>query len=220
MQTNLYRILRDLELPLEFRLAALSRELESAWNTLSHSLPDVLRPRAETRPHTTLLVTDLVDFSGLVESLGDDAARALMQQHNRILRASLRAAGGREVDHTGDGVIAAFTSTDAAISCACDIQHRLRLFRQSPSGADLRVRIGLHAGHPLPEEGRLFGSAVIAAVRICSVSAADAILVSDVVRELARREYDYADSGVFQLKGLSEPRRLHRVCWWNLPQRV
>jgi adenylate cyclase len=219
MQTNFYRILRDLELPLEFRFAAWSRELESAWNTLSHSWPDVLRLRAESREraHTTLLVTDLVDFSGLVESLGDGAARALMQQHNRILRASLRATGGHEVDHTGDGVIAAFTSADAAVSCACDIQRRLQQFRQSASGANLRVRIGLHAGHPLPEEGRLFGSAVIAAVRICSVSPSDAILASEIVRDLAREDYGYADSGVFQLKGLSEPRRLHRVCWENTP---
>jgi class 3 adenylate cyclase len=75
----------------------------------------------------------------------------------------------------------------------------------------LHARIGLHAGHPLPEEGRLFGSAVIVAVRVCNVARADAIFVSDVVRELAGTNFRYLDQGVFHLKGFSEPHRLHCV---------
>jgi hypothetical protein len=51
MQTSFYRKLRDLELPLEFRIAAWSLELESAWNSFSGASPDVLKLRAETRAH-------------------------------------------------------------------------------------------------------------------------------------------------------------------------
>jgi class 3 adenylate cyclase len=213
MEMNLTRDVLQLEALAGSWLTTLSRQLGSiARNTWS----DVLRARERVTPkpaQLALLITDLVDFSTLLESLGDDAAHSLIHEHNRLLRACLRAHGGREVTHTGDGIMAAFTSATAAIGCGIRMQERLCLLRAKRPLARLHARVGLHAGRPLPEEGRLFGTPVIEAVRICSLAPADSILVSDAIRDWAGHGYAYEDRGTFQLKGFREPRRLHAVTW-------
>jgi adenylate cyclase len=204
MQTNLTRRLWNQDAHVAW-LAGLTRQLQSAaWTTLFE------RFRVEP-PKVTLLITDLVDFSGLVEAMGDLSARELIQRHNRMLRSCLRAHGGREAAHTGDGIIASFTDPTAAVQCAVEMQRELRLFRERTPGTPLHARIGLHAGRPLPEERRLFGAAVIVAVRVCNVAKSDAIFVSEAVRALVGDRFEYEEQGLFHLKGFTEPHRLHRV---------
>jgi class 3 adenylate cyclase len=196
-------------------LGGLTRQLQSV---VRNSLPDTVLARVASRefsvgqpPTVTLLITDLVDFSRLIESLGDRPARALIQQHNRMLRSRLRVHAGREVAHTGDGIIASFAKASAAIHCAIEMQVLLQQFREQNPGTPLHARIGLHSGRPLPEEGRLFGTAVIVAVRVCNVAEPDSIFVSDAARDLAGNEFAYREQGLFHLKGFTEPHRLHRI---------
>ena len=132
-----------------------------------------------------ILVTDLEGFTRMVVKLGDAAAQRVIQAHNRMLRECLSARSGREITHTGDGVIAAFRSVARALSCASEMQRAVQRYNRAHAECPLRVRIGIHAGEPLPEEGRLFGACIITAVRICSVSPAQGVLCSGVVRELA-----------------------------------
>lgn len=208
MQLSLTRISRLPTLQPDTWLTTLTRQLGSATRTTWTDAWRSSKPRK-----LALLITDLVDFSGLLESLGDDAARTLIQRHNRLLRACLRANGGREVTHTGDGIIAAFASARAALTCAIDIQVSLRAMRARDPEAPLHARIGVHAGSPLPEEGRLFGSSVIVAVRVCGVAPGDSILVSDDAKQWAGQDYAYEDRGLYQLKGFRAPQRLHAVTW-------
>jgi adenylate cyclase len=74
------------------------------------------------------------------------------------------------------------------------------------------VRIGLNAGEPLSEDGDLFGSTVQIAARVCGQAAAGEILVSDVVRQLARgKGFRFVDCGPRQLRGVDEPIRVWRL---------
>ena len=57
----------------------------------------------------TVLFTDIVGSTALTQSLGDDAAMALLRVHDDIVRDAVRALGGREVKHTGDGIMASFS---------------------------------------------------------------------------------------------------------------
>jgi len=76
------------------------------------------------------------------------------------------------------------------------------------------VRIGLNAGEPVAEEGDLFGTAVIEAARIAAAAKGGEILVSNVVRELAKgKEFVFLDRGEVTLKGFEEPVRLYEVKW-------
>src|SRR4029450_6403871 len=66
----------------------------------------------------TVLFTDIVDSTGITQRLGDDAAMTLLEIHDTVVRDALRALGGREVKHTGDGIMASFVSAGAAARCA------------------------------------------------------------------------------------------------------
>jgi adenylate cyclase len=79
------------------------------------------------------------------------------------------------------------------------------------------LHIGLHAGDVIREEvdGRrdVFGGAVNIASRICGLSAPGEILVSDVVRGMARSSagVGFDDRGAQEMKGVGEPVHVYAV---------
>ena len=161
-----------------------------------------------------ILVTDLQGFTPLVCRLGDVAAQKVIRVHNRILRDCVAAQMGEEVAHTGDGMIAAFRSVARALDCALEMQRMFARYNRKHARAALRVRIGLHAGEPLPEDGRLFGACVIAAVRICANADAGQVLVSDLIWRLAAgRAFDLRAHGLVPLKGIGQPMSLYALHW-------
>src|SRR6266702_3028775 len=64
-------------------------------------------------------------------------------------RDALKASNGREVKHTGDGIMAAFVSAAAAVRCAAQIQRELTRRAQEQNNHPIRVRIGGAAGEPV-----------------------------------------------------------------------
>lgn len=163
---------------------------------------------------TTLLATDLEGFTPMLERLGDMRAQELMHIHNDLLRACLKRYHGREVAHTGDGMIVAFRAARNAMRCAIAMQRCLSAHNDGHPDTPLRVRIGLHAGIPLPEEDRLFGTCVNVTVRVCNVTEPGAISASDaVLSQLEGPEFRLVDRGRVPLKGIAAPLRLHLLSW-------
>src|SRR5207249_5006929 len=58
----------------------------------------------------TILFTDMVDSTSLTQSMGDEAAMELLGIHDTIVRNALTGSSGREIKHTGDGIMASFMS--------------------------------------------------------------------------------------------------------------
>ena len=171
-------------------------------------------PSSNTAPGLALLVTDLADFTPMVERLGDSRACSLMRLHNRLLREQVRRHDGMEVTHTGDGIMACFRSARAAVQCAMRIQARVAALNSASELPALHLRIGIHQGAPLVEEDRLFGAAVVAAVRICQDCAPDHILASRSVYVSARNfRQRFRSQGLCKLKGFSERFELFEVSW-------
>jgi class 3 adenylate cyclase/tetratricopeptide (TPR) repeat protein len=179
----------------------------------------VVRDAAHLAPERyTLMVTDIVGSTALIERLGEDRAQDLTHAHNAILRACLRAYRGREVQHTGDGMIAAFRSAPSAVRCAIALQEDFAQQNVRSPDVPIRVRIGLHAGEVRPEESRVFGAAVNATVRICACADAGRILVSDAVRaQLGELPIRLRERGPAHLKGFTQPFQLHEVEWGEIP---
>src|SRR6266545_822574 len=73
----------------------------------------------------TVLFTDIVDSTAFTQSMGDEAAMALFDVHNSVVRNALANSSGREVKHTGDGIMASFVSAASAVRCAIQIQRKL-----------------------------------------------------------------------------------------------
>jgi class 3 adenylate cyclase len=160
-----------------------------------------------------ILFADIVDSTALTERLGDTTFREKARALDEAMRTAIRANGGTPVEGKtlGDGVLAVFTSAKQAIACA-------QACHEAASAAGLSLHAGIHAGDVIREadpDGRrnVYGGAVNMASRIASASAPGEILVSDIVRGLARTSagVSFEDRGEHELKGIDEPQRLFAV---------
>ena len=128
----------------------------------------------------TILFTDIVGHTEMMQRLGDAKGRDVLREHERITRDLLKQHGGAEVKTMGDGFMASFGSVTSAMECAIALQRAFAAHtagtqerRDAPSGPShlpepLHVRVGLNAGEPIEEDGDLFGATVILASRIAA----------------------------------------------------
>jgi class 3 adenylate cyclase/pimeloyl-ACP methyl ester carboxylesterase len=155
-----------------------------------------------------ILFADIADSTALTERLGDSAFRAKARELDDALRTKVHEHGGTAIEGKllGDGVLATFASARDAIECA-------QACRDSGDGAGLPLHLGLHAGDVLREEGNVFGGAVNIASRIADESAPGEVLVSDIVRGLARTSagVTFEERGEHALKGIAEPQKVFAV---------
>jgi len=162
----------------------------------------------------TVLFTDVVNSTTLTQSLGDEAALALLGVHDTIVRDALSALGGREVKHTGDGIMASFISSAGAVRCAMQIQRELEKHAKANPERPLKVRVGAAAGEPVEQNNDLFGSTVQLAARLCAHAQPEQILVSNAIAELCiGKGLSFEDAGEVVLKGFGYPVRAHAAAW-------
>jgi class 3 adenylate cyclase len=160
-----------------------------------------------------ILFTDIEGSTAFHQHLGDEEARVLVRRHDTIVRSATSAAGGTEVKHTGDGIMASFPAVVRAIEAAIEIQRNLAESNETESIA-LRVRIGMAAGEPVAESDDLFGAAVNLAARLCGRAQPDSILVPSAIRDLTLgKRFSYTAKGRLRLKGFDEPVRVYEVDW-------
>jgi class 3 adenylate cyclase len=168
----------------------------------------------------TVLFTDIVGHTEMMQRLGDTRGRDVLREHERITRETLKAHGGAEVKTMGDGFLASFGSVTAALDCAIALQRAFAAHNEvgaqpaAPAVEGLHVRVGLNAGEPIEEDGDLFGSTVILASRIAARAGAGEILVPDTVRGLlSGKNFLFSDRGEFVPKGFDDAVRLYEVRW-------
>jgi class 3 adenylate cyclase len=151
----------------------------------------------------TILFTDLVGSTAKVAQVGDTAWTELLTHFQQTVRQELERAHGREVDSTGDGVLAIFDGPAAGIRCASGI-------RSVANAQGLQIRAGIHVGEVESSGGDIRGLAVHEAARVMAAASPDEILVSEITRALSLASgLGFADRGEHDLKGLDGPRRLH-----------
>ncbi len=172
----------------------------------------------------TLLFTDLVGSTALLEQLGDDGAEQLRRTHFRLLREAVASTGGHEVKNLGDGLMVAFVSAVDALACAAAMQQAVHRYNEKgaaqPLAAQaLEVRIGLHVGEPIRDEEDYFGRCVVIARRLCERATGGQILVSELVHQLAgsRGGHRFHELGALPLKGLSQPLAACELLWDPAP---
>jgi class 3 adenylate cyclase len=106
----------------------------------------------------------------------------------------------------GDGVMSTFASARQAIDAA-------QRCREASAQQELPLHLGIHAGDVIRERDNVYGGAVNIAARICDACLPGEILVSEIVRGLARTSagVTFEDRGERDLKGIDEPQRLWAV---------
>jgi class 3 adenylate cyclase len=163
----------------------------------------------------TMLFTDLVGSTELMDRLGDEAGDRVLHEHFAILRAVASEHDGQEVKSLGDGLMLAFTSALSAIACAVRMQRRIATSWAGHGGEVNGLRIGLNAGEATSVEGDYFGRPVVVAKRLCDQAEPGQILISDVVRSLVGRRggYRFIALGAMPLKGFVEPVTAFGLDW-------
>lgn len=155
-----------------------------------------------SRVLATLLITDLVDSTSLAARLGDRRWRELLSELFVASRGELDRFGGREVDTTGDGMLATFDGPARALHCAAAL-HRCAAVH------DVEIRLGVHVGEVELVGTDVRGIAVHEVARIMSAAAPGETLVSEMTRALAGAAgLRFEDRGVHELKGLDGEWRL------------
>jgi class 3 adenylate cyclase len=163
-------------------------------------------------PFRTILFTDLQGSTSILEAVGQSAFMVLLTEHDLIIRRALVAAHGREVKHTGDGIMAAFDDVASALDCSMAIQAGFAARSTEGLTPELRVRIGVAAGEPVDRNDDLFGSTVTLASRICGAADAGQTLTSDLVCELgSQRGFTFDGGRDVNLKGFSSPTRVYEL---------
>lgn len=162
----------------------------------------------------TIVFTDVVNSTTLTQTLGDEAALAVLGIHDTIVRNALAASGGREIKHTGDGIMASFVSAAGAVRCAIQIQRELEKHAQAHAEHPLKVRVGAAVGEPVEQNNDLFGSTVQLAARLCAHAQPEQIVVSNAIAELCiGKGLSFEDLGELALKGFHSPVRAQSAAW-------
>ena len=143
----------------------------------------------------TLLLTDLVDSTQLVERIGDSAAAALFRSHDRIVLELQQRWRGRLIDRS-DGLLLIFERPIDGLGFALDYARSLRdLGRELGLKQALQVRAGLHVGEVLQWENSHDAVAL----------GAKPVEVEGLAKPLAARLMNLARPGQILLSATAEP---------------
>lgn len=163
----------------------------------------------------TFLFTDIVGSTNLLETIGDEAWRAVLRWHDEALRTAIGSNRGQVVRTTGDGFFATFDDAGAAAACAIAIQRRLVEHRRRHGFAP-QVRIGLHAAEATAIADDYVGLGVHEAARVGALAEGGEILAT--VSTIATVSGDAAALEVVNerevsLKGIAQPVRVASIAW-------
>ncbi len=160
------------------------------------------------------LMTDIEGSTRLVAALGEEFPR-LLDEHFAVLDEAVTANGGTVVSSEGDSVFAVFPAARQAMAAAIDGQRAIAA-HQWPSAADLKVRMGIHAGEAVMGGRDYTGIDVHRTARIAAAAWGGQIIVSDVASTLAGANLPegatFRDLGVHGLRDLPDPERLFQLC--------
>jgi class 3 adenylate cyclase len=169
--------------------------------------------RSLPRGTVTFLLTDIEGSTRLLQRLGDDYT-GLLRDVRTLIRTSVRAATGHEVDARADEFFAVFRRPAQALDAAIAIQRSLAQ-RTWPQKAEVRVRIGMHTGRPTLTDTGYVGIAVHIAARVCWASHGGQILLSSAAHaaftERLAEGLLFRSLGRHSLYGLTEPEALFQV---------
>jgi predicted ATPase len=151
----------------------------------------------------TFLFSDVEGSTKLLHDLGAEAYARALSDHRLVVRETMDAHGGVEVDTQGDAFFLAFPTAQAAVESAAGIVTGL-------AGGAIRVRMGVHTGTPLLTDEGYVGEDVHRAARIAACGHGGQVLVSAATAALVGHS-GLRDLGEHRLKDLSGPERIYQL---------
>ncbi len=137
---------------------------------------------SKQRHLAAIMFTDIVGYTAL---MGRNEAKAMdfIHQSRSIQKRLVKEFDGKWLKEMGDGAMCTFSSASDAVYCALEIQEHLQKH-------DLQLRIGIHLGEVLAEDGDIYGDGVNIASRLQEISEPGGIYMSDSVQKAIRGQSD------------------------------
>jgi class 3 adenylate cyclase len=170
------------------------------------------KPAGPARKWVTVMFTDIANSTGLTEDLGDDEWSRILSGHRELVRTLFVGHGGEVVGTQGDGCLGRFPTPAEAVLCAVEVQREIAQTRQD-THFPMQVRIGIHAGEAVEDDGDLVGRVVNVAARVTGETQPGEILVTEPVADYLGGQLRFEDRGLRELRGLAQPRHLLAVKW-------
>ncbi len=161
-----------------------------------------------------ILSADVVGYSRL---MGMDEAGTLSRLNalrRELIDPTIAAHSGRIVKLMGDGALVEFASAVDAVTCAIEIQRRLREDDASGSDANpIQIRIGINVGDIIIDGEDILGDSVNIAARVEGIAEPGGISISeDAWRQVQGKvAANFVDAGEQSLKNIARPVRVYRL---------
>jgi predicted ATPase/class 3 adenylate cyclase len=169
----------------------------------------------------TFLFTDIEGSTRLLQHVGHQRYRELLEEHRRLLRSAFTAHGGVEVETEGDGFFVAFGQASDAVAACLEAQ-RAVVSHDWPDGIEIRVRMGAHTGEAVPAGVGYVSLHVHQAARIAAAAHGGQVLFSEVTGSLVAADLpdgvELCDLGDHRLKDFDSAQRLFQLCHPDLPR--
>ena len=147
-----------------------------------------------------IMFTDIVGYTALMAE-SEEAGLRVREHHREVVRPLVERYHGEWVQNIGDETLSTFQSAVDAVNCALAIQ---TLLQDEP---DLRIRIGIHVGDIVFEEGSVHGDGVNVASRIRPLAEPGGVCVSEPVHDAVKNQSNLAFEalGAQALKNVERP---------------
>jgi class 3 adenylate cyclase len=193
--------------PVELR----ETSMESVARAVNVSPPPLAAVQADSGT-VTIVFSDIESSTERATAMGDAAWMKVLTAHNEVIRRHTEAWQGTVVKNQGDGFMLTFGGARRALRAMMAVQQELAT---SDVVAGIRIRVGVHTGEVITEEGDIFGKHVMIAARVGGLAAGGEILVSSIVKEIAsaRGDLEFGEGRPAQLKGIEGDHVVHPLCW-------
>jgi predicted ATPase/class 3 adenylate cyclase len=158
------------------------------------------------RTLAAVMFTDIVGYTSMMHS-DEDTARKKVLRHRQVVEEEHKRFEGQIINFYGDGSLSIFSSSVNAVSCAIEIQNKLK------SPIEVPVRIGIDVGDIMIEKETILGDAVNLASRIESFSCPGAVFISDAVYRQTKNQpqFSFKSMGNFDYKNVPNPVEIHAL---------
>ena len=166
-------------------------------------------------PNTfTFVFTDIVGSTAMTQRLGNAGAQKAVRAHNDAVRGAIQKFSGREVKHTGDGIMATFPDDPSAVAASIEMLKSISAHNKAGPDGQVEIRVGINTGEAVEEENDFFGQAVQMTARICDKAADGHAWVSEVVADACKgQKFGFLPRGKFEMKGIERPKPLFENAW-------
>jgi class 3 adenylate cyclase len=180
--------------------------------TQSNLLDDRTSLRSAVGERRTIVFTDIVGSTRLVNRLGDSRWLDVIRAHHGQARELGIEFGAEHLSGTGDGVFAVFVEASRALRFASEMRERVRRAAARGHCDRVQLHVGVASGPVLAWQGDYFGRIVHLASRLSTAGGPGEIIVSCTTAEDLCDPHLYVGSPYeLELRGFERAESVHRL---------